>query len=177
MTDLTGRATRCAMPPAADDHPIPARVRTALETLFGEPVDGVEVKVRPLYVALHGRNTVATTRRNKIRLKCSIESFIEDPELVLHEYCHVLRQWNTGSLNRRRYLGELARNGYCNNCFEKEARDFAAEHLETFRALLHAAGDEARAATPAARRRTRTAPDGDPAAGVAVGAATGNRAE
>ena len=96
------------------------------------------MRVAPFYVALHGKNTIATTRRGKIRLRDSIEDFVSNPRLILHEYYHVLKQWNTGALNRRRYLKELSENGYYNSKYEKEARDFAEEHLnlKQFQELL-----------------------------------------
>jgi hypothetical protein len=55
---------------------------------------------------------------------------------VLHEYYHVLRQWNPGILSRFRYLRECGRKGYFNNRYEVEARAFARENLQRFKALL-----------------------------------------
>jgi hypothetical protein len=40
----------------------------------------------------------ATTRPNRILLAVSGAEFIADPELLLHEYFHVLRQWHMGDV-------------------------------------------------------------------------------
>ena len=48
-----------------------------------------------------------------------------DGDLVLHEYFHVIRQWNAGALTIARYLAESLRRGYRHNRFEVEARAFA----------------------------------------------------
>ena len=121
-----------------DRHPVPARIRRALAAIFEEPVDDVDISVQPLYVRLHGRRVRATTRPNRICLGCDVEAFLEDPELVLHEYYHVLRQWNPGILNRYRYLLECRRKGYFHNRYEVEARAFARENLQRFKSLLTA---------------------------------------
>jgi hypothetical protein len=78
----------------------------------------------------------ATTRPDRIFLSCSATRFWSDPELVLHEYFHVLRQWQPRRLTRLNYAAELLRNGYWLNRFEIEARRFADEHRETLRELL-----------------------------------------
>jgi hypothetical protein len=117
-------------------HPVPTNIRRALAVIFEEPVDEVDIRVQPLYVRLHGRRVRATTRPTRICLGCGVDAFLEDPELVLHEYYHVLRQWNPGILNRFRYLRECGRKGYFNNRYEVEARAFARENLQRFKALL-----------------------------------------
>ena len=119
-----------------NEHPIPAHVRRALATIFDEPVDDVEIRVRPLYVRLHGRRARVTTRPNRICLGCDMETFLGDPELMLHEYYHVLRQWNPGLMKRFSYLRECRRNGYFDNRYEVEARAFARENLRRFKSLL-----------------------------------------
>jgi len=121
-----------------DKHPIPARVRRALAIIFDEPVDGVDIKLQPLFVRLHGRRVRVTTRPNRICLGCDIQTFLDDPELMLHEYYHVLRQWNTGIMKRFSYLRECRRNGYFDNRYEVEARAFAKENLRRFKDLLRA---------------------------------------
>lgn len=120
----------------SDKHPIPAHVRKALAAIFDEPVDGVEIRVRPLYVRLHGRRVRVTTRPNQICMGCDMETFLGDPELMLHEYYHVLRQWNPGLMKRIGYLRECRRNGYVDNRYEVEARAFARENLRRFKSLL-----------------------------------------
>ena len=115
-------------------HP-PKPIATALRQIFGEPVDHIRVIERSLYARLH-LGARATTRRGLILLSESAESFWRDPELVLHEYFHVLKQWQPRRLTRWRYLLESLRRGYWNNCYEIEARDFAARHREKLRSLL-----------------------------------------
>jgi len=89
-------------------------------------------------VRLHGR-AVATTRRERIYLRGSALEFFADPWLMLHEYCHVVRQWRGGRLTVPRYLAECLRRGYWNNRFETEARAFADRHAAQLHALLAAA--------------------------------------
>ena len=56
--------------------------------------------------------------------------------LLLHEYCHVLHQWETRRLSTWRYVLEWFRRGYWDNRFEIEAREFTEDNLHRFRALL-----------------------------------------
>jgi hypothetical protein len=114
---------------------VPEPVRRALEQLLGEPVAHVMVIEYSRLARLHGR-AVATTRRRRIYLRGSAASFFADPWLMLHEYCHVIRQWQTGSLTLPRYLLECLRHGYWNNRFEVEARAFADLHGARLAALL-----------------------------------------
>jgi hypothetical protein len=55
---------------------------------------------------------------------------------MLHEYCHVLKQWEPRTLTVPRYLVESARRGYWNNRFEIEARAFAEAHVVRLRVML-----------------------------------------
>ena len=77
------------------------------------------------FARLHGRRVAATTRRNAIYLSGSGDAFVGDFEFVLHEYFHVVRQWNSGTLTVWRNLRESARRGYAANRYEVEARAFA----------------------------------------------------
>jgi hypothetical protein len=113
----------------------PAGVRECLRAFFGDAVDGVRIIEYSLFARLHGR-AIATTRRRSIYLRGSAEDFFTDPVLMLHEYCHVLKQWEPGSLTTMRYLGECMRRGYWDNRFEVEAREFADDNHYRFRALL-----------------------------------------
>jgi hypothetical protein len=113
-------------------------VRAALERVFGEPVNDVVVIENSRYARAHLR-AHATTRPNRILLAISGAEFSRNPELLLHEYFHVLRQWRPGRMTRWRYLKESARRGYWANCYEREARAFAAateaqyrRHLQDF---------------------------------------------
>lgn len=91
-----------------------------------------------MFARLHGRIR-ATTRRRCIFLCGSGAEFFADPVLILHEYCHVSLQWESGVLTVPRYIRECLRRGYWNNRYEVEARAFAHRHLSQFRALIAAA--------------------------------------
>jgi hypothetical protein len=110
-------------------------VNAALERVFAEPVDGVIVIERSLFARAH-LGMCATTRPNRILLAIGGAEFIANPELLLHEYCHVIRQWRPGHLTRSRYLLESARCGYWDNRFEREARAFAAAAAGDYRRYL-----------------------------------------
>ncbi len=118
---------------------LPAAVSRALEGIFGAEAVGVISHVRvvehSLFARMHGR-AVATTRRRRIFLRGSAAEFFSDPTLMLHEYCHVLHQWEPGSLTTLRYVQEWLRRGYWNNRFEIEARDFARKHEGQLREML-----------------------------------------
>lgn len=124
--------------------PPPAALAAALEQVLGESVAHVEVIEHSLYARLHLR-ALATTRRGRIYLRGEAAAFFADPWLLLHEYWHVIGQWQRGTLTVPRYLLECARRGYWNNRFEVEARAFADAHAGTLRALL---GAQAGARTP-----------------------------
>jgi hypothetical protein len=111
---------------------LPPELLASLEELFGEPVRQVELIENSRYARLH-LGARATTRRNRILLAGSLEDFLTDPELVLHEYFHVLRQWNRGRLSITGYLLESLRRGYRENRFERQARRFAALRLSAYR--------------------------------------------
>ena len=113
----------------------PESLRAALQEIFGEPVDHVRVIEHSLYARLH-LGARATTRRNRILLRDSAAAFWRDPDLVLHEYFHVLRQWQPRRLTVWRYLVESLRRGYWLNRFEIEARAFAASHTPRLQELL-----------------------------------------
>jgi hypothetical protein len=114
---------------------LPPNVHAALVSFFGEEVALVKVVEHSLFCRLHFR-AMATTRRRRIYLRGSAESFFNNPSLMLHEYCHVLRQWEPGLLTTTRYVLEWMRRGYWDNRFEIEAREFASDNLYRFRALL-----------------------------------------
>ncbi len=113
---------------------MPQRDRAALEALFGERVDEVEIVENSWYARLHF-GASATTRRNRILLRGSVAEFLANRELVLHEYFHVLRQWNRGRLTLSRYLREWVRAGYWHNRYERQARRFVALRLRAFEDL------------------------------------------
>lgn len=107
---------------------LPRSLRSALEAVIGEPVAQVRIIEHSLYARLHHR-AIATTRRRRIYLRDSAQDFFENPWLMLHEYCHVLKQWEPGDLTVMRYCLEWLRNGYWNNRFEVEARAFADRYV------------------------------------------------
>jgi hypothetical protein len=110
---------------------LPQSVAAALEQVFAQPVRGVIVIEHSGYARLH-RGMCATTRPNLILLAISGDEFVADPELLLHEYFHVLRQWSPARLTCWRYLVESARCGYWNNRYEREAREFAAGAVDQY---------------------------------------------
>ena len=118
---------------------LPRTIAAALERVFEEPVDGVIVIERSSYAKLH-RGISATTRPNRILLAMSGAEFVASPELLLHEYYHVLCQWRTGYLTRWRYVVECVRCGYRQNRYEQEAREFASANVEEFRGYLQDPG-------------------------------------
>lgn len=125
--------------------PVPPQVRASLQALFGETVDHVRIVEHSLFTCLHGR-AIATTRPRCIYLRGSAEDFFGDPTLMLHEYCHVLKQWEPRTLSTLGYIAEWLKRGYWDNRFEVEARQFARDNLHRFRALLaqHSPGDPSR---------------------------------
>ncbi len=114
---------------------LPAADRAALEALFGDPADDIEIVERSWYARLHF-GARATTRRNRILLAGSAAEFLADRELMLHEYFHVLRQWNRGRMTLWGYVREWLRNGYWRNRYERQARRFVALRREAFERLL-----------------------------------------
>ena len=127
---------------------VPAGIVAALERILGTPVGHVKVIEHSWYARVHGR-AVATTRQQRIYLRGSAADFFSNPWLMLHEYCHVLRQWQTGSLTVPRYLLECLRHGYWNNRFEVEARAFADQNAPQLHTLLSPATTGLRAVTAA----------------------------
>lgn len=113
----------------------PPHVAAVLRIVFGEAIDAVRVVERSFYARLH-LGARATTRRGRILLRGDATGFWRDPELMLHEYFHVLWQWQPRRLTLLRYLAEWLRHGYWNNAFEIEAREFAARHCAWFGAEL-----------------------------------------
>jgi hypothetical protein len=114
---------------------LPRPVAAALGQVFEEPVDEVIVIEHSRYAKLH-RGMSATTRKNRILLAISGAEFVANPELLLHEYYHVICQWRTGYLTRWRYVAECVRCGYRQNRYEQEARAYAAANVELYRGSL-----------------------------------------
>jgi uncharacterized protein DUF4157 len=106
-------------------YAIPLKTRLALERVFEAPVAGIIVIENSLYARAH-LGMGATTRPNRILLAGGGAEFSANPELLLHEFFHVVRQWRPGRLTRWRYIIESARRGYQSNRFEQEAREFVA---------------------------------------------------
>lgn len=111
----------------ADD--LPGVLRTQLLQLFGAAALRVRIVEYSWINALHGW-PLAVTRRDRIYLRWGLAEFAAHPELVLHEYFHVIGQWNSGRLTVWRYLVQNLRHGYRANPFEIEARAFAAANSQ-----------------------------------------------
>nr|WP_254898897.1 RHS repeat-associated core domain-containing protein [Stenotrophomonas sp. NA06056] len=110
--------------------PASGAMADCLEMILGESVSGVDVRNKTVV-----NNEFVTTRKNSIRLppNLSMEEFFEDQKLVLHEYYHVIRQWNAGALSRRAYVAEFMRNGSAQgNKFEGAATAFAGANVSAF---------------------------------------------
>jgi Domain of unknown function (DUF4157) len=120
---------------------IPSAASIALADVFGESITHIRVIENSLYARLH-LGARATTRRGCILLAHSATSFWNDPELLLHEYFHVVRQWQPRRLTIVRYLVESVRRGYWLNRYEIEAREFAAMHAARLRRLLQVQSGE-----------------------------------
>lgn len=114
---------------------VPPAIARSLSVIFGERIEHVRVVEYSLYASLH-RGARATTRRGRILLRGSAAEFWKDPDLVLHEYFHVLRQWQPRRLTIWRYVIEWLRRGYWLNSYEVEARAFASQHCARLRLLL-----------------------------------------
>ena len=114
---------------------LPRPTRVALERVFEAPVHEIIVIENSLYARAH-LGMRATTRPNRILLAISAAEFVADPEFLLHEYFHVVRQWRPGHLTRWRYLAESVRRGYWANRYEQEARAFVASARERFARYL-----------------------------------------
>jgi len=115
--------------------------------VFGEAaVRGVVVRERVWWLQPMPW-VAAITGPSRIWLRGPAEDFFADPEFVLHEYWHVLDQWDTRRLSISRYLREWWRVGYWRNVQEMEARAFAAREVGRCRQLLA----EARARDPGTR--------------------------
>ncbi len=121
--------------------PLPESLNVALRRIFGGPVDHVRIVERSLFAKLHMR-AIATTRRGRIYLSSTAAEFFGNPWLMLHEYWHVIGQWEPRTLTVGRYIAECLRKGYWNNRFEVEARAFADAHVHELRALFDNRRDE-----------------------------------
>ena len=108
--------------------------RAALEAVLGPGVGEVRIVEHSRYA--HWHRARATTRPGVIYLAMSGEEFERDASLMLHEFFHVLHQWQTGRMGRLGYLLELLRRGYWNNRFEVEARRFAGGHCHALSCRL-----------------------------------------
>jgi len=114
---------------------LPVSLRAAVIRIFGAAAEHVRFVENSWRVRWHPRMH-ATTRRDRIYLRGTVEEFAGDPALVLHEYFHVVKQWRTGRLTRTTYVWEWLRRGYRANRFEVEARDYVDRHIGRFLLLL-----------------------------------------
>ena len=114
---------------------LPPALRATLAEIFGPGVDDVRVIEHSWIACLHIR-AIATTRRRRIYLRGAAGPFFVHPDIVLHEYFHVLGQWEPRRLTVWKYAVEFFRRGYWDNRFEIEAREFAEDHRHRYCALL-----------------------------------------
>jgi Domain of unknown function (DUF4157) len=139
---------------------VPDAVSGALEQLLGERIGHVKVIEHSWFARLHG--AFATTRAHRIYLRGSAADFFGDARLLLHEYCHVVHQWQPGTLTLKSYLTECLRRGYWNNHFEVEARAFADRNIERLHTLLKgvpASAEQGLAAVEARRHQNQQRPE------------------
>lgn len=124
---------------------LPPALRATLVELMGEGVHAVRVIEHSWFARLHWR-AIATTRRRRIYLRGAAGPFFDDPGIVLHEFFHVMGQWEPRRLTVWKYVVEVFRRGYWDNRFEIEAREFADDHRHRYCALLarHQAAENAR---------------------------------
>ncbi len=113
----------------------PPALQATLREIFGDAVSEVRVIEHSWFAWWHVR-AIATTRRRRIYLCGTAAAFFADPTIVLHEYFHVLHQWEPRRLSVWQYGLELFRRGYWDNRFEIEAREFADDHRHRYCALL-----------------------------------------
>ena len=126
---------------------VPDNYEQALSDVFHQDVRSVVVEERSprargidALSRLVGRETVATTERDKIHLRDTAKDFFRrgNEKVILEEYYHVVRQWNTGAMTTWSYLRENGIFGqyYDTNRFEVEAKDFATRNRDDFMRLL-----------------------------------------
>jgi RHS repeat-associated protein len=111
-----------------------AKLQKCLEKIFGKSIGGIDVHNKTVV-----NNDFITTRRNEIRLPPNFpcDDFFNNPFLVLHEYYHVLEQWNTGELSVLKYGWEWSKHGSSDgNRYEDAANQFAREHLDELKKCL-----------------------------------------
>ena len=119
---------------------LPGAVAEALADIFAvdmRAIEAVTVIEHSRLVRWHGPHVVATTRRGTIHVRDGGARLARDLDLLLHEYFHVLRQWNTGELTAGRYVRELLARGYARNRYEMAARAFARHNVARLCALLN----------------------------------------
>ena len=116
-------------------YTMPTYVISALEDLFAESVADIKVIEHSWYAAIHG-NILATTRTERILLNMDGLTFSALPELVLHEYFHVVKQWRNGELTAFKYVIESAKNGYINNKYEIATNRYVQRNIVRFKLLL-----------------------------------------
>jgi RHS repeat-associated protein len=106
-------------------------MKECLQKIFGQPVDGVNIQLKPKPKT----SWDATTRKNKIILYIPCDQFFGENDTILEEYFHVLNQWNTGRMNKLSYIW-ADRHGYDKNKFENEAQQFSKDNVEKLRDCL-----------------------------------------
>src|SRR5262249_50021183 len=105
-----------------------------------EVIDRIRIIEYADRIELQG-NTIAVTRQDLIMLKFSGDSFFGDLETVLHEYFHVIYQWDNGMkfgdyLAASRSAAAQGLDPYYDNAYEVAARWFASRYKDQFNDLL-----------------------------------------
>jgi RHS repeat-associated protein len=113
-----------------------ARMKKCLEKVFNEPIDNISVTIDEPFVHWHFGDDEngkpirgATTRPGKIFINFPCDQFWAAPDLVLHEYYHVVQQWGHDGMSIPGYLLTYRKK-------EKDAWDFAKRNLEKFKNCL-----------------------------------------
>ncbi len=104
---------------------------TCLMIIFKGGISKVDVESGILGVLWHSGNPLvrSVTRRNKIYTVDDLQNFWNDHRHVLHEYYHVVRQWNTGKLTLPKYAKAHEK-------YEEAAKRFARRNLKRFNKCL-----------------------------------------
>jgi hypothetical protein len=120
---------------------VPDDIKFALETVLDQSIDGIEIVEDSKWanflstmkkIQTFGRYWIrATTQENTIYLSSGVsaEQFFNDAHLMLHEYSHVLDQWNNGRMRNISYIVNPGR-------WETEAIGFADKHERTLNFML-----------------------------------------
>ncbi len=111
---------------------IPESTKLAIESIFDQDISSIK-----LHVNVSLLNASAQTYINRISVDGSLNYFLNRDLLILEEYYHVIRQWNTGELTSIKYAGETLKQDfiYEDISFEFDAKTFARNNVTRFRQI------------------------------------------